>query len=279
MNGSDNWVIAQVVPEPSALALLICAIGCTLLARLRKGKRTVAAYSCLHGRQQYSQHGRSMENRILQTTVVDPNLNSYKWFFDHKWCQVTLEAVRIPLWNALSLRMLAWRWTDGTHSVPWLMVEQLRASWQGEVEDLWIPDWLQPTGRSRPLAVFASSNSQAGLGTNQGAIGRGSREEEATAKAVQTAQSDIQAAVVAIGTRYLTNPSSVSHFCFAALNLSASSSPMSIFLQAQSGLRKSQNTNRSPELWEGYCPTLRRVARRQLLERPEVDIARLVRMR
>ena len=70
-----------------------------------------------------------MENRILQTTVVDPNLDSYKWFFDHKWCQVTLEAVEnTPLERAVAGFMLAWRWTDRTHRVPWLMVEQLRAS-------------------------------------------------------------------------------------------------------------------------------------------------------
>jgi hypothetical protein len=76
-----------------------------------------------------------MDKNIIDNVLIDPDLNSYEKFFDHVWCKQTFEAVRAsPLKDAVNALMMAWRSTNGSHLLPWLMVESLRRYAGGEIE-------------------------------------------------------------------------------------------------------------------------------------------------
>src|SRR5262249_37175178 len=67
--------------------------------------------------------------------LIDPNLDSYRKFFDHDWCRRMFEAVEnSPLEDAVGYLMMAWRSTNGAHWLPWLMVENLKGYANGELE-------------------------------------------------------------------------------------------------------------------------------------------------
>ena len=75
-----------------------------------------------------------MENEIIERAIIDPNLDSYKSFFDHEWCERTFTSVATSrLKNPVDTLMSAWRRTDGIHRLPWVMVDQLRGYAEGEV--------------------------------------------------------------------------------------------------------------------------------------------------
>lgn len=75
-----------------------------------------------------------MGNEIIDTPLIDPNLGSYEKFFDHDWCRQMFEAVEgSPLADAIAALMIAWRSTNGSHILPWLMVESLQQFAKGEM--------------------------------------------------------------------------------------------------------------------------------------------------
>jgi hypothetical protein len=74
-----------------------------------------------------------MDKDIIDTPLIDPNLDSYQQFFDHGWCKCMFEAVKTsPLNDAVCALMVAWRSTNGAHMLPWLMVHSLRRFAEGE---------------------------------------------------------------------------------------------------------------------------------------------------
>ena len=76
-----------------------------------------------------------MDKEIIARPLIDPNLDSYKGFFNHGWCGRIFEAVRgSPLKDPVGVLMLAWRSANGVHLLPWLMVESLRRFATGEAE-------------------------------------------------------------------------------------------------------------------------------------------------
>jgi hypothetical protein len=49
-----------------------------------------------------------MDNDTIDTPLIDPNLDSYKHFFDHKWSECMYKAVESsPLNDAVCTRMVA----------------------------------------------------------------------------------------------------------------------------------------------------------------------------
>lgn len=74
-----------------------------------------------------------MDKDIIDTPLIDPNLDSYQQFFDHGWCKRIFEAVKTsPLNDAICALMVAWRSTNGAHMLPWLMVHSLKRFAEGE---------------------------------------------------------------------------------------------------------------------------------------------------
>ena len=73
-----------------------------------------------------------MEN-VIATMTIDPHLDSYEKFFDHEVCRKIFEAAReTAIEPAVDTLMLAWRFANGAHILPWLMATQLKAFAQGE---------------------------------------------------------------------------------------------------------------------------------------------------
>jgi hypothetical protein len=74
-----------------------------------------------------------MDKDIIDTPMIDPNLDSYKQFFDHKWSERMFKAVETsPLNDAICTLMVAWRSTNGAHMLPWLMAHSLKSFAVGE---------------------------------------------------------------------------------------------------------------------------------------------------
>lgn len=74
-----------------------------------------------------------MDKDIIDHVLIDPNLDSYQQFFDHGWCKSTFEAVeKSPLNDAISILMVAWRSTNGSHMLPWLMAHSMKRFAEGE---------------------------------------------------------------------------------------------------------------------------------------------------
>jgi hypothetical protein len=74
-----------------------------------------------------------MDKDIIDTPLIDPNLDSYKQFFDHKWAEHMFKAVETsPLNDAVCALLVAWRSASGSHMLPWLMAESLRRFAEGE---------------------------------------------------------------------------------------------------------------------------------------------------
>src|SRR5262245_8989234 len=72
-------------------------------------------------------------NDIIDNVLIDPNLDSYQQFFDHGWCKRIFEAVESSSLNdAICTLMVAWRSTNGSHMLPWLMAHSLRQFAEGE---------------------------------------------------------------------------------------------------------------------------------------------------
>lgn len=68
-----------------------------------------------------------MDKDIIDTPLIDQNLDSYEQFFDHDWSRRMFEAVRTsPLNNAICTLLVAWRFTNGAHMLPWLMAQSLK---------------------------------------------------------------------------------------------------------------------------------------------------------
>ena len=71
---------------------------------------------------------------MSKSMVIDPNLNSYKTFFDHCWCQRIIEsAERSALDEPVFHLCMAWRGAANTHSLPWLMVHNMQSFAEGLV--------------------------------------------------------------------------------------------------------------------------------------------------
>jgi hypothetical protein len=76
-----------------------------------------------------------MDEDIIEKSLIDPNLSSYEKFFDHVWCKCIFEAVKTsPLIQAAGELILAWRWANGSHILPKLMVETLKHFAGGEMD-------------------------------------------------------------------------------------------------------------------------------------------------
>ena len=75
-----------------------------------------------------------MENNdVIGQTLIEPNLASYKGFFDHDWCKRIFDRVEnTPLKGPIDNLMLAWRSTNGVHLLPWLLVQSLRQFADGD---------------------------------------------------------------------------------------------------------------------------------------------------
>ncbi len=68
-----------------------------------------------------------MDKDIIDRPLIDPNLDSYEQFFDHKWAERMFKAVETsPLGDALNSLMMAWRSANGAHMLPWLMAHSLK---------------------------------------------------------------------------------------------------------------------------------------------------------
>jgi hypothetical protein len=75
-----------------------------------------------------------MQKDIIDTPLIDPNLDSYQQFFDHKWAESMFKAVEFsPLREAANALMIGWRTANGAHLLPWLMVQSLRRFAEGEL--------------------------------------------------------------------------------------------------------------------------------------------------
>lgn len=73
-----------------------------------------------------------MNDDTIERIVIDPNLDAYKQFFDHEWCKRIFASVHTSrLKPPLESLMVAWRSTNGTHHLPWLMVHSLRGFAEG----------------------------------------------------------------------------------------------------------------------------------------------------
>jgi hypothetical protein len=76
-----------------------------------------------------------MDKDIIENVLIDPNFSSYVKFFDHDWCERTFAAVRTsPFKDAVDDLMMAWRSANGSHILPWLMVEHLKHFAGGEFD-------------------------------------------------------------------------------------------------------------------------------------------------
>ncbi|HEV3338723.1 MAG TPA: hypothetical protein VG125_00150, partial [Pirellulales bacterium] len=74
-----------------------------------------------------------MEKDIIDTSIIDPNIDSYVQFFDHRWAEGMFDAVEAsPLREAVNSLVVAWRSANGAHLLPWLMVNSLRRFAEGE---------------------------------------------------------------------------------------------------------------------------------------------------
>jgi hypothetical protein len=74
-----------------------------------------------------------MDKDVIDRPLIDPNLDSYRQFFDHKWAEGMFEVVRTsPLKDAVGGLLVAWRSANGAHALPWLMAESLRNFAVGE---------------------------------------------------------------------------------------------------------------------------------------------------
>lgn len=74
-----------------------------------------------------------MDKDIIETPVIDRNLDSYKHFFDHGWSKRMFEAVKTsPLNDAICTLLLEWRFANGAHILPWLMAQSLKGFAEGE---------------------------------------------------------------------------------------------------------------------------------------------------
>jgi hypothetical protein len=74
-----------------------------------------------------------MDKDIIDTPLIDPTLDSYEQFFDHKWAERTFQAVETsPLKEAVCALMVAWRSANGAHLLPWLMVHSLKHFAEGK---------------------------------------------------------------------------------------------------------------------------------------------------
>jgi len=74
-----------------------------------------------------------MDDTIIETPLFDPNMDSYKPFFDHEWAKQTFELVKDSvLESPVNSLMVAWRSTNGAHLLPWLMADSLRGYAKGE---------------------------------------------------------------------------------------------------------------------------------------------------
>jgi hypothetical protein len=74
-----------------------------------------------------------MEKDFVQHALIEPNIDSYKQFFDHGWCESMFALARAsPLENAVDKLMVAWRSTNGVHMLPWLLIQSLRGFANGD---------------------------------------------------------------------------------------------------------------------------------------------------
>ena len=74
-----------------------------------------------------------MANEIIETPLIDPNIDSYKQFFDHEWArQIFALAENTAIQEAVNHLMVSWRSANGAHLLPWLMVDSLRGYAKGE---------------------------------------------------------------------------------------------------------------------------------------------------
>ncbi len=74
-----------------------------------------------------------MDKEVIDTPLIDQNLDSYEQFFDHDWSKRMFEAVRSSSLNdAICTLLVAWRFTNGAHMLPWLMAQSLKRFAEGE---------------------------------------------------------------------------------------------------------------------------------------------------
>lgn len=67
-----------------------------------------------------------MDQGVIDTALIDPNLSSYEAFFDPEWCSALFAGTKgTVLEDAVNALLVAWRATNGVHILPWLMVKSL----------------------------------------------------------------------------------------------------------------------------------------------------------
>ena len=74
-----------------------------------------------------------MDKDIIEVHMIDPNLDSYRQFFDLKWAERMFNEVETsPLKDAICTLMVAWRSANGSHMLPWLMAQSLKGFAENE---------------------------------------------------------------------------------------------------------------------------------------------------
>lgn len=69
-----------------------------------------------------------LKRKVIDNPVIDENVESYKQFFDHKWCLSMFEkAEGTKIEQAVDDLMISWRSADGAHRMPWLMTHSLQS--------------------------------------------------------------------------------------------------------------------------------------------------------
>ncbi len=161
-----------------------------------------------------------MKTDTIDSEIIDPDLDSYRQFFDHAWCGHIFGLVEhSSLKPAVETLMLAWRSTDGAHRLPWLMVEQLRCFGEGEVKgSLRYRDGYFRTvvkGLSEKLEAWTPSMNFPQRTEQRRAV---TRIEEEAAQALKTAQAQVRIDVEQYWTQLIGN----SEFVFSILGLQRS---------------------------------------------------------
>lgn len=80
----------------------------------------------------------------MPTVIIDPDLSHYEPFFDDSWGQGLLDKTReSSLYDAAFALSLSWKSQSQAHSLPWILIESLKASWRDPITN--------PIGYSRRL--------------------------------------------------------------------------------------------------------------------------------
>ena len=73
----------------------------------------------------------AMRPGLKTELLIDPNIESYKSFFDHEWAEKLAKLTDgTPLEEHVFIFLLNWRSTANAQFMPWLMMNSIRSIWQ-----------------------------------------------------------------------------------------------------------------------------------------------------